>query len=132
MSYHKGDSVGAVSSRDEHRCDVLEHHDPQGVTRIVFVGNQWHVVNLDTIVLADITSCPCCRINLSAIQTETSREQEMAQKIIGRTIEEFSLTSIKLDDGTRLQWSMEGGPGLDSGWYQWLIVRLNGQIVYRG
>ena len=39
---------------------------------------------------------------------------------------------INLDTGDRVEIAMEGGPGVDSNWYQWLVVKVNEEVVHRG
>lgn len=38
---------------------------------------------------------------------------------------------ITLNNKEKLEISLEGGPGADNEWYQWLVVRLDGQVIAR-
>ena len=52
--------------------------------------------------------------------------KRLERRIEGKTITRFSPTSITLDDGTVLSWSMEGGQGM-----QWLVARLDNLIIHQ-
>ena len=53
------------------------------------------------------------------------------EKIEGKKIKKYSPTHIELEDGTVLDWDIVGGQGADAGWYQWLVVKVNGVEVHR-
>lgn len=57
--------------------------------------------------------------------------EEFAKNLIGQKIVDCSLTSITLDDGTEVRWSIGGDIGADSEWYQFLGVYLNGKEMAR-
>ena len=62
------------------------------------------------------------------------------QALKGRTIVEAYEESdgserwvaLRLDNGQKVIIRMEGAPGADNEWYQWLIVKVNGLVVFKG
>lgn len=41
------------------------------------------------------------------------------------------IIKIRLDGGETITFGMEGGGGLDSNWYEWLVMRVDGNIAER-
>lgn len=39
---------------------------------------------------------------------------------------------LTLDNQAVITVQMEGGPGIDGGWYLWLVVKINGKTVANG
>ena len=65
-------------------------------------------------------------------------QQRIRELLKGRTIKSVVVShqsvTLELSDraNTKVMFSMEGAPGLDSNWYDWFVVRQNGLIIYRG
>jgi len=64
---------------------------------------------------------------------------EELEELNGRTIvnireikvERDKILVVELDDGSELEFGLGGGIGLDSEWYQFAVVRLNGKEIWR-
>ena len=63
---------------------------------------------------------------------------EELEELNGRTIvnireikvERDKILVIELDDGSELTFGLGGSGGADGGWYQFAVVRLNGENVW--
>lgn len=63
------------------------------------------------------------------------------KEFIGKTIQSLeveavahghqNIIKIRLDGGETITFGMEGGPGLDNNWYQWLVMRIDDKIAER-
>lgn len=62
------------------------------------------------------------------------------KEFIGKTIQSIGteklpsgkeIIKIRLDGGETITFGMEGGPGLDSNWYEWLVMRVDGKLAER-
>lgn len=48
-----------------------------------------------------------------------------------RTQKDEAIIEIQLDNEQIITIGIEGGGGADGGWYEWLIMRVNGNIAER-
>ena len=57
------------------------------------------------------------------------------EKLVGKRIVHYVETEygfiLTLDDDSKVEVDQEGGPGIDSGWYDWLVMKINGVQVLR-
>ncbi len=55
-----------------------------------------------------------------------SPSEDDKNKIVGKRIVNFTAEGVELEDGTKLTWKNEC---LDGGCYEWLRIRVNGELV---
>lgn len=48
-----------------------------------------------------------------------------------RTQKDGAIIEIQLDNWQVITVGMEGGMGADGGWYEWLVMRVDGKIAER-
>ena len=70
---------------------------------------------------------------MSVKKSDAQRIRKLLKgKKIKRVVVNEQSVSLRLDDGTKVTFSMKGGPGLDANWYDWFVVEQEGAVIYRG